>query len=139
MNRFSLQNVKDAEINRALRQVQDALNTLSDNHTSLKTIVTSVQKSTTSTINIPTKVALNKMIIASNLSNLRVNLIADTWTSFLFPEHETTRPNYVIVCRNESDPNRDIYYELRNVTDSGFDIKTTESCSMELNTFKVEG
>jgi hypothetical protein len=33
MNRFSLQNVKDNEVNRVLRQIQDGLNKLADAHT----------------------------------------------------------------------------------------------------------
>lgn len=63
----------------------------------------------------------------------RLTLAADTWTAVSFP---TPNPNYIITCR--TDANTVIMdYEIQNMTESGFEIKSPEACTMQLDTFPV--
>jgi hypothetical protein len=134
MNRFSLPQVKDREINQVLQQVQDALNALVDMHT---TVVVPTKQAVAQ---VDFRLSANLAYITGTNSVVRMKLSKNMWMRVDFPGDHDTIPNFVITCRSINTTvtpqvinfNRLVTSELRNVTTAGFEIKVKEDCMMQL-------
>jgi hypothetical protein len=134
MNRFSIQNVKDREVNSVLMQIQDALNKLSDVHTSV----------TEPTAKIVTRLQLSMAARKSftetasgDTPALRMVIPASSWTHISFPGTYTIIPNYTIDCWAVGDYNRRVVYKLQSLDETGYEIWVKEQCRMMLEVFPI--
>ena len=72
------------------------------------------------------------------IDSIRGGLAANVWTNIAFRGSYTIIPNYAITCHGIADINREVYYEIRNVTVTGMEIKVPEACKMQLNVFRLQ-
>ena len=64
--------------------------------------------------------------------SLRYVIAANAWKQITFPGNHLITPNYEIRCVAIDDINKSVYFELRNETANGVEIKTLEACKIKL-------